>query len=107
LLDLLERGPRVVHQALASLGQAQAAGGALHQGDFGSTLQLGNALAHGGLAHTQSGGRCRVAALLGQHAQPVQVRPEGTYFLFIHACIVHDFEQSIQVFDLVRGCRGA
>jgi hypothetical protein len=32
-----------------------------------------------------------------QHAQPVQVRPEGTDFLLFHSHIVHYFEQSIQL----------
>jgi hypothetical protein len=92
---------------LARLGQAQAAGGALHQGDFGGTLQLGDALAHGGLAHTQPSGSGRVAALLRQHAQPVQVGPKGVDFLLFHISIVHYFEQLIQLYGLVRGCGGA
>jgi hypothetical protein len=107
LLDLLKRGAGFIHQPLARLGQTQAAGGALHQGHFGSALQFGDALAHGGFAHAQPGGGGRVTALLCQHAQPVQVGPEGVDFLLFHALIVHYFEQSIQLYGLVRGCGGA
>jgi hypothetical protein len=41
--------------------------------------------------------------LLRQHAEPMQVVPEFTDFLVIHALIVHYFEQSIQIFALVAG----
>ena len=103
LLDLFKGCSGFIHQPLARLGQAQAAGGALHQRDFGSSLQLGNALAHRGLAHAQPGSGGRVTALLGQHAEPVQMGPEGVDFLVVHAFIVHYFEQSIQVYGLVAG----
>jgi hypothetical protein len=35
--------------------------------------------------------------LLRQHAQPMQVGPEGVDFLLFHPSIVHYFEQSIQI----------
>jgi hypothetical protein len=92
---------------LARLGQAQATGGSLHQGDFGGTLQFGDPLAHGGLAHAQTGGSGRVAALLGEHAQPVQMRPKGVDFLLFHVSIVHHFEQSIQSCGIAGGDGGA
>ena len=107
LLDLLERGAGFIHQPLTRLGQAQAAGGALYQSDFSGPLQLGNALAHRGLAHAQAGGGGRVTALLRQHAQPMQVRPKGGDFLLFHRSIVHHFEQSIQLCALVGGRGGA
>ena len=89
VFDLLEGGAGVIDQLLPGLGQAHAAGGALHQGDLGGTLELGDALAHGGLAHAQTGGCGGEAALLGQHAQPVQVTPQRGDFLLIHPSIVH------------------
>jgi len=93
---------RLVDQALPSLGQAHAARGAPHQGHASHALQIGQALAHRGLAHPQARGGGCVAALLGEHAEPVQVAPEGRDFLGIHGWIVHYFEQSIQVWRLVR-----
>ena len=73
VLDLLERGAGLVHQFLACLGQAQAAGGALHQRDFGGPLQLRNALAHRRLADAQALRRRGEAAQGAQHAEPVSL----------------------------------
>jgi len=79
---------RLVDQALPSLGQAHAARGAPHQGHASHALQIGQALAHRGLAHPQALRGGGVAALLRQHREPVQMAPQAFDFLVFHACIV-------------------
>ncbi len=95
--DALEGAARVVHQLPARLGQAHAAGRAPHEGHARGALQLGNVLAHGRLADAQPRRCAGVAALLAQHHQPVQVRPEGFGWGVVwrfHGAIVHQCEQS-------------
>jgi hypothetical protein len=91
--DLLEGPAHVFHQPLARLGEPHAARGALHQWRAGRALELGDALAHGRLAHAQAQRRGREAALLRQHREPVQVRPQRLDILGFHACIVQQDEQ--------------
>jgi len=67
----------VVHEALAGFGQAHRAGRALHEREAHLALQLGQALADGGLAERKTLRREREAAGLRNHAEQVHVRPEA------------------------------
>src|ERR1700709_1219734 len=67
---------RLIDKTLSRLRQPHAARGALHQPHTRGALQFSGSWAHGGLAYAKPRGRARVAALLREDCQPVEMRPE-------------------------------
>jgi hypothetical protein len=91
--DLFVVASRVLGKPLTGFRQAHAARGALHQRDARGALQLGNTLAHCGLADTQPRSRRGIAALLCENGEPVQMDPQALNFFVIHTLIVRDRKQ--------------
>jgi malonate-semialdehyde dehydrogenase (acetylating)/methylmalonate-semialdehyde dehydrogenase len=87
LLDLRERAARRLDELLAGLGEAHAARRTPHERDARRALELGDALAHRRLGQAQPlRGRGEAARAL-QHAEAVNVGPEGLDPAGIHGLL--------------------
>jgi hypothetical protein len=100
--DPLERIAQIVDKTLAGLGKPDAARRALNKRHSCGTLEFGDALAHRGFANAQALRRCGVTTLLAKDRQRMKVSPELFGLLGFHAAIVHQNEQSIQLYRLGR-----